>query len=83
MAKEFDEENNEIHYWLLTTGAYKKANVYNIYDMAGNLGEMTMEGHSDLKQVVRGRFLVTGRECYGPGEFSVVGFRPSLYIKVK
>ncbi len=41
-------------FWLMTTGAYKKASVLNIYDMAGSLREWTMEAYSTNMHVVRG-----------------------------
>ena len=77
-------------YWLMTTGAYKKANVYNIYDMAGNLYEWTMEGCSTFSRVFRGGYFglngddgpVAYRYSYYPVFASYpYGFRPSLYIK--
>jgi len=79
--------------WLFTTGAYKKANVYNIYDMAGNLAEWTMEGVSTYPRVMRGGHTFGGtvsvleRDNFSPdfvSEYAVYkyfGFRPSLYIK--
>jgi len=76
--------------WLLTTGAYKKAKVYNIYDMASNLTEWTMEGNSDNCHVLRGTFFdylgrsapVLNRRASGYDTADgVFGFRPSLYIK--
>ena len=77
---------------LATTGAYTKANVYNIYDMAGNLYEWTMEGETTGDRVLRGG----GFDFDGDGRDPVAyrrndaptnvynlgyGFRPSLYIK--
>jgi len=76
--------------WLLTTGAYKKAKVYNIYDMASNLTEWTMEGSSDNCHVLRGTFfdylgmndpVLNRRAAIYNGADGVFGFRPSLYIK--
>ena len=77
-------------YYLMTTGAYKKANVYNIYDMAGNLVEWTMEGYSSFYRVCHGgyfynnggSFPVASRfNCAPTNALSYNGFRPSLYIK--
>ena len=76
--------------WLLTTGGYEKANVYNIYDMAGNIYEWTMEGSSTNVRVPRGgNFIYDGdnrpvasRGSSNPDSAnSLYGFRPSLYIK--
>ena len=76
--------------WLLTTGGYEKANVYNIYDMAGNLYEWTMEGDSATYRVFRGGYFydnggnhpVASRSFNIPAfAGSAFGFRPSLYIK--
>jgi len=79
--------------WLLTTGAYKKANMYNIYDMAGNLEEWTMEGTFtwDGIRIIRGGVFYDGWRTdtvvdrlltNPPGNHYVGdGFRPSLYIK--
>ena len=75
----------------MTTGAYKKAKVYNIYDMAGNLSEWTMEGLDTMCHVLRGDGdTVTLRGADWPawtpdydelGMYFGGGFRPSLYIK--
>ena len=76
--------------YIMTTGALAKANVCNIYDMAGNLYEWTMEGYSTSIRVRRGgNFYVDGsdhpvatRNNYGPANIIAnCGFRPSLYIK--
>ena len=80
--------------WALSTGALKAANVNNIYDMAGNMWEWTMEGTSIGVRVTRGGdyglglgpeggFPVADRMgCYVPNIASEdVSFRPSLYIK--
>ena len=77
-------------YWILSTGALKVANVNNIYDMAGNMNEWTMEGRSTESRTARGgtfvyigtRTPVANRSYGGPDEaVSGNGFRPSLYIK--
>ena len=90
VEKTFDEENDEGNSWLLTTGAFKNANVNNIYDMAGNLYEWTMEGDSDSTRVSRGGYFMSNghnspviyrfSSSYHNG-YDSVGFRPSLYIK--
>ena len=76
--------------WMLSTGALKAANVNNIYDIAGNLGEWTMEGHSNYSHSTR------GGDCFYGGAGKLVyrelamspadtgegfGFRFALYIK--
>lgn len=40
--------------FLFTTGALKAAKVLNIYDMAGNVQEWTMEGYNTASRVIRG-----------------------------
>ncbi len=78
--------------WLLTTGATEEARVNNIYDMAGNLHEWTMEGRLTDYRVLRGGgFYVndnsdTPVSCrsYDPTPLHPncdCGFRPVLYIK--
>ncbi|MBQ8043506.1 MAG: SUMF1/EgtB/PvdO family nonheme iron enzyme, partial [Clostridia bacterium] len=76
--------------WALSTGALKDANINNIYDMAGNMYEWTMEGYSTFDRAIRGgSFIFTGTDLpvaycdgYNPNTAaSSIGFRPSLYIK--
>ena len=74
--------------WALSTGALKAANINNIYDMAGNMTEMTMEGEASGSHFNRGDYFfstgaVASRGYYGNPSYSneVLGFRPSLYIK--
>ena len=77
--------------YIMTTGALQKVNVCNIYDMAGNLLEWTMEGHSTDNRVHRGGIFdyyfgsslpVASRNYNHPAAVSAgYGFRPSLYIK--
>ena len=78
--------------WVLSTGALKKANVNNIYDMAGNMLEWTMEGYSTEKRSYRGGdYIYAGTRILCPVAFRNqlnpnntnynIGFRPSLYIK--
>ena len=67
------------------------ANICNIYDMAGNLYEWTMEGNSGITHNLRGGFFYANgvqgaigrRGGFEPKRFrTVFGFRPSLYIKL-
>ncbi len=83
--------------WLLTTGATAEAEINNIYDMAGNLLEWTMEGNNAAAgginyHVLRGGHYnnngtadpVTYRSNnFGNENYGAAhyGFRPSLYIK--
>jgi len=76
--------------WLLTTGATEETRVNNIYDMAGNLYERTMEGYvANLRNRRGGSFGCDGsgnpvsyRHGYYPNDADYhTGFRPSLYIK--
>ena len=82
----------ESYDWELSTGALKKAKVNNIYDMAGNLHEWTMEGYSSDKRVFRGggysdqslSSFVSVAYRHGTeaaNAFGNVSFRPCLYIK--
>ena len=73
-----------------TTGTFKNANVNNIYDIAGNLYEWTMEGYSSEKCFSRGGSIdnnggnypvVYRNYAYPNYDGDNVGFRPSLYIK--
>ena len=79
--------------WVLSTGALKAANVKNIYDMAGNMWEWTMEGDSSKYRVAHGgNFLSAGTSDYYPVAVRNYGnppgiahrnygFRSALYIK--
>lgn len=73
-----------------TTGALKVAKINNIYDMAGNVIEWTMEARSTYARNARGgRPGVAGEDMvaqryhskqgYG---FGALGFRTALYIKI-
>ncbi len=72
-------------WWALTTGALKAASVNNIYDMAGNMMEWTMEGSGVYERIARGGHF----EGYGDGDdvssrtsvYGSSGFRSALYIK--
>ncbi len=77
-------------YWALSTGALKAASVNNIYDMAGNMHEWTMEGSHANQRVPRGgQFAgigawtpVSNRHINNSNyAYSACGFRFSLYIK--
>jgi len=80
--------------WLITTGGVKNNKICNIYDMAGNLYEWTMEGKGSTERVLRGGSLVNSGASNGTpvltrgsamstymGQRKVYGFRISLYIK--
>ena len=72
--------------YIMTTGALQKANVCNIYDMAGNLWEWTMEGNYTTNRVIRGESgnnrPVIDRDGYlVTDSHANKTFRPSLYIK--
>ena len=79
--------NNQIV--LLTTGADDSFKANNIFDLAGNVCEWTMEANSNTNRVNRGG----GCDLYGttnpanmrsPKEpnfsYSGAGFRPALYL---
>jgi hypothetical protein len=76
--------------YIMTTGALQKANLCNIYDMAGNMSEWTMEGEFSNYREVRGGYSnvdgtdrpVSNRYGFNPTiVYAGFGFRPSLYIK--
>ena len=76
---------------LFTTGATEETRVNNIYDMAGNLYEWTMEGSSANSRMLRGAYYksfgdetnVSLRVNVEPNTaLSSIGFRPALYIKM-
>lgn len=76
--------------WALTTGALKVSKMQNIYDIAGNISEWTMEGNSTAnRNVVGGSFNddsfnypVSIRDAQSQSYSSMfVGFRTTLYIK--
>ena len=75
--------------WALSTGALKASNIKNIYDMAGNLGEFTMEGAASNYRIYRsGTFgsnassvASRGQHMSSYGSYYVLGFRIALYIK--
>ncbi|MBQ8042898.1 MAG: hypothetical protein IJ272_01955 [Clostridia bacterium] len=79
--------------WVLSTGALKAANINNIYDMAGNMYEWTMEGFSTGGRINRGGdfgiYTYTGagnpvavRNIVTPSAgLRSYGFRFALYIK--
>lgn len=78
--------------WILSTGALKAGKIKNLYDMAGNVMEWTMEAYSNKGRVCRGgeagnvgyNVPVAYRMWGGPNAASVLyGFRCSLYKKNK
>ena len=78
-------------YWLLSTGALKAAKINNIYDMAGNLYEWTMEGYNTVTRVYRGGYFENTSDS-SPISYRTpngmtagnggCGFRVALYIKI-
>ena len=75
---------------LLTTGASEDFKTKNIYDLAGNVFELTNEAYSTTNRVYRGGCFssygtyspVSTRYNYHPYScFNDLGFRPALYIK--
>ena len=74
---------------LLTTGASDSFKAKNIFDLAGNVYEWTMEAGSSIQRVSRGgEYNYSGsyspassRSSSGPTySDSIVGFRPALYL---
>ncbi len=85
----YAKSNNEYH--LFTTGATEEARVKNLYDIAGNLLEWTMEGYIPGYRVSCGGYFLGGGVSY-PISYRYVGdhqgiphdnrgFRSTLYIK--
>ena len=80
-------DNGDLH--VLTTGATEKTRVNNIYDMAGNLAEWTMEGRSTSTRVYCGNNYANYKGTSVASDYyravterlAAIGFRPSLYIK--
>ena len=77
-------------YWLLTTGALKAACTNNIYDIAGNAEEWTMEGEGAYYHIARGstyqvdgnEYPVVYRSIYLlTNRTLLMTFRAALYIK--
>ena len=75
--------------WLLKTGASEQNKVKNIYDLAGNICELTMEIYNEECFVARGAdysntdmtFGAACRPTFAPGDVDYrIGFRPTLYI---
>ena len=89
VTSNYSKTSSQSH--LLTTGALKAANKNNIYDIAGNLIEWTMEGISARGRVLRGGsyfddggyYPVSNRYDFGPygSDVDLFGFRSALYIK--
>lgn len=70
---------------LLNTGVTEYTMANNIYDLAGNLHEWTMENYGTTNYTLRGRSYyyssnVTYRESSNSS--NEIGFRPSLYISM-
>ena len=85
-----NETKPENKSWLLTTGASEKNKAKNIFDLAGNVYEWTMEANDIVNRVLRGGgfehdgygYATSVRRGYGfDYTAGVVGFRPTLYIK--
>ena len=71
------------------TGYQETYAVKNIYDMAGNVIEWTMEAYYTANRVIRGGYCydsgdnypASSRICYFPGDsYDFVGFRVTLYL---
>jgi len=77
--------------WLLSTGALKRAKVANIYDLAGNVKEWTMESYNSYNKAAYGGAYgkagsygftaVSYVDTYSNYGYYEYGFRPALYIK--
>lgn len=86
-GNEYTKQSNEDVY-LLRTGASEQTKVKNIYDIAGNLSEWTMESTKSNAKIVRGGSYVSTigqlaatRYAYKSSEVNNnVGFRISLYV---
>ena len=86
-----DANNNKWKGNPTETGKLPEYAEKNIYDMAGNLLEWTMESYSTYIRVFRGGYyLNTGsdspvsnrrNDCSPTGANSSIGFRPTLYVK--
>ena len=77
----YDESGN-----LIKTGNYEEYQIKNIYDLAGNVAEWTMESYGTTQKVVRGgqsggTDAVTFREASGfDTKSGQIGFRVALYL---
>ena len=78
--------------WLVTTGGLNYTDIYNIYDLAGNLWEWTMEGRATTHRIYRGGSFSSTYGSTRPVAYrnyncspqypdAHIGFRPTLYIK--
>lgn len=79
--------NYDINGNLIKTGNYEEYQIKNIYDLAGNVSEWTMESYGTLDKIARGgktgyTETIAERE---PNSFDTksgtIGFRVALYIK--
>ena len=80
------------HGELQKTGYSENWQAKNIYDLAGNVREWTMEASFSDYRVDRGGYYNSNgssvpapyRDGYGPGNaYGSYGFRPTLYLKVE
>jgi len=86
--KKYPKSNTESI--LLTTGASDEFEAKNIYDVAGNVREWTMEAGSSGNRVVRGGYYTSSGSNYPASNRNsnnnpsyclyYIGFRPTLYI---
>ena len=65
--------------WVLTTGALMPAKINNIYDMAGNRYEYTMEKIYDINEV-KENAVVRGRSYSDTGDYNYVSIRGFDFI---
>ena len=82
------KKNSE--YYLLTTGASDTFKAKNIFDLAGNVSEWTMETYNSTNRVQRGGNYCSYTGYEGPasmrinfestGSYGVSGFRSTLYL---
>ena len=84
-----NKEKTSSESFLLTTGASDSFKAKNIFDLAGNVYEWTMEAHSSTDRVYRSGFCTNdgfttpagNRVYYNPtGSYRYLGFRSALYL---
>ena len=87
ISSEKTKTNSE--YILLTTGASDSFKAKNIFDLAGNVTEWTMEADNSIWRVFRGgyysssgsNYSASNRNCDDPtNSGNYLGFRPALYL---